>query len=91
MNNTDFSICPYIESNMWVITYEDFCDRRKGLKRLYQELEDCKKIFYKWYIYSNVHMTEEYKNLIWDYLNFNDIEYESELMRKKRLYKPKKG
>lgn len=87
----DFSICEFIESHMWVITYDDFCDRRKGLKRLYESFDDNKKIFYKWYIYSNVHMTEAYKNTIWDYLNFDDPEYEDELMRKKFKYKPKKG
>ena len=87
----DFTICEFIEREMWVITYDDFCDRRKGLKRIYESFEDDKKIFYKWYIYSNVHMDEDYKNTIWDYLNFDDIEYECELMRKKRFYKPKKG
>jgi hypothetical protein len=91
MRKTDFSVCEYIEREMWIITYNDFCDRRKGIKRLYQKLNDCQKIFYKWYVYSNVHMNEEYKNYIWDYLNFDDVYFESELMRRKHFYKPKKG
>ena len=91
MLSVDFTACEFIERVMWIITYDDFCDRRKGLKRLYQTFSDDKKIFYKWYIYSNVHMGEDYKNAIWDYLNFNDEQYEIELMRKKSTYKPKKG
>lgn len=89
MNKSDFSICPYIEQEMWVVTYDDFCDRRFGLKRLYGLLTDDQKIFYKWYIYSNVHMKETFKDLIWDYLNGYD-EQGKELMKKKRSYKPLK-
>lgn len=88
---TDFTVCEFIERVMWIITYDDFCDRRKGIKRLYESFCDDKKIFYKWYVYSNVHMEEDYKNAIWDYLNQSDVHYELELMRKKHAYKPKKG
>lgn len=88
MDEIDFSICSYIEQTMWVITYNDFCDRRVGLKRLYKKLTDDQKIFYKWYIYSNVHMTEPFKNAIWDYLNDYDVDG-LELMRKKKFYRLK--
>jgi len=85
----DYSICEFIETQMWFVTYEDFCDRRTGIKRLYEQMTTDAQIFYKWYVYSNVHCNECYKNAIWDYLNFDDIEYESELTRLKRLYKVK--
>lgn len=88
MDEINFSICSYIEQDMWVITYDDFCDRRAGLKRLYNRLTDDQKIFYKWYIYSNVHMKEAFKNAIWDYLNGYDIDG-LELMRKKKFYRPR--
>ena len=91
MKQVDFSVCRFIENEMWIITYDDFCDRRKGIKRLYNNFDINKKTFYKWYVYSNVHMNEDYKNAIWDYLNFDDTYYELELMRRKKLYKPKKG
>lgn len=87
MNNIDFSICPYIEQQMWFITYNDFCDRRKGIKRLFEEMNIDQQIFYKWYVYSNVHCAEQFKNAIWDYLNQSDIEYELELTRLKHSYK----
>lgn len=85
----DYSVCDFIESQMWIITYDDFCDRRSGIKRLFQEMVLSARIFYKWYIYSNVHMDEYFKNLIWDYLNFDDTEYETELLEAKRKYKVK--
>lgn len=88
MDEIDFSICSYIEQDMWVITYDDFCDRRAGLRRLYNRLTDDQKIFYKWYIYSNVHMKESFKNAIWDYLNGYDIDG-LELMNKKKFYRPR--
>ena len=91
MNSIDFSICPFIESKMWIITYIDFCDRRKGLKRLFQHLSSNEQMFYKWYVYSNVHMAEKYKNAIWDYLNFSEEEYEQTLIALKDFYIPLKG
>lgn len=83
----DYSVCNFIESQMWFITYNDFCDRRKGIKRLFQNMTIDAQIFYKWYVYSNIHMDEYFKNAIWDYLNQNGIEYELELTRLKHLYK----
>lgn len=85
--NTDFSACEFIETEMWIITYDDFCDRRKGLKRLYEELPSNAQIFYKWYLYSNIHMTEHFKDLIWTYLNFDDEQCEIDLLNAKRIYK----
>lgn len=87
MNNTDFSQCRFIHENMWFITYTDFCDRRDGIKRLFEQMDDVGKEFYMWYVYSNVHMKEQFKNAIWDYLNGYDL-YASELMRLNRFYKP---
>ena len=89
MKKEDFSVCEFIERQMWFITYNDFCDRRAGIKRLFEKMPLNQQIFYKWYVYSNVHCSENFKNAIWDYLNFNDTEYELELTRLKRLYKAK--
>lgn len=87
MEKQDFSICKFIEEQMWFITYNDFCDRRVGIKRLFSEMTKNERLFYKWYVYSNVHMDESYKNNIWDYLNDFD-EDGLELMRRKHFYKP---
>lgn len=87
MNETDFSICPFIKENMWFFTYYDFCDNRKLLKKMYQELKEEAKQFYKWYVYANIHMDLTYKNKIWDYLNGYDEG--SELLKGKQFYKAK--
>lgn len=69
MNETDFSICPFIKENMWFFTYEDFCENRKILKQMYQKLKDDGKQFYKWYVYANINMGIQHKNKIWAFLN----------------------
>lgn len=84
--NIDFSICDFIEENMWFFTYYDFCDNRKCIKHLFDGLNKQQKIFYKWYVYANIHMNETYKNAIWDYLVGYD-ENGFELLRMRRLYK----
>lgn len=89
MENVDFSICKFIKENMWFFTYYDFCDNRKEIKSMYKFLHPNAKLFYKWYLYSNIHMTEHFKNLIWTYLNFDDVEYEMDLLNAKKIYKVK--
>lgn len=87
-DNIDFSICEFIEENMWFFTYYDFCDNRIQIKQLFDKLTRQQKCFYKWYIYANIHMNEIFKNKIWDYLNEYD-KYGNELMRAKRFYRVK--
>lgn len=87
--NVDFSICRFIKENMWIYTYNDFCDNRKIIKKLFNELSEDGKLFYMWYLYSNINMNEYFKDAIWSYLN----EYDPngfELLRIKRFYNPKK-
>lgn len=72
MNDYDFANCKYIHENMRFITFNDFYLNRKAIKRMYDELDGNSKIFYKWYIYANIHMKETYKNGIWDFLNGYD-------------------
>ena len=83
----DFSICEFIKENMWFFTYYDFCDNSKGIKRMFSDLDKHQKQFYKWYVYSNIHMDLHYKNAIWDYLN--DYVDEKFLLAKKQFYKAK--
>lgn len=42
-DKTDFSICEFIEENMWFFTYYDFCDNRKYIKRLFDGLNKQQK------------------------------------------------
>lgn len=73
MKDVDFSSCPFIKNELCFLTYTDFCRNAKIIKLFYEAMEDNAKIFYKWYLYANIHMTEYYKDLIWEYLNNNDI------------------
>ena len=78
--NVDFSICEFINQNMWFFTFNDFCENRYAIKKLYNELDTNGKRFYMWYVYANVRMQEKTKNLIWDFLNEYDP-YGAELMK----------
>ena len=75
----DFSECRFIKETLRFYTYKDFCANRFTIKRMYKTLSQDGKLFYKWYVYANVHMDELKKNYIWDYLN--DYDDGSELMR----------
>lgn len=89
MNETvDFSICEFIKDKMWFFTYYDFCDNRQSIRENFQEMSKNEKLFYKWYVYANIHMNETFKNAIWDYLNFVDS-YGIELLKLMRFYKAK--
>ena len=85
MEWVDFSECEFINEEMKIYTYYDFCDNRRAIKRLYRELTDNGRRFYMWYIYSNTHMNNHFKNTIWDYLN--DFIDDVEVLYRKRLYK----
>ena len=89
MENVDFSICKFIKENMWFFTYYDFCDNCKIIKSLYKYLHENAQLFYKWYVYANVHMNETFKNAIWEYLNEEDPIYYIRLMDLKRQYRVK--
>ena len=83
----DFYTCEFIEKEMWFHTFNDFCDARHGIKQLYKQLDNRGRRMYMWYVYANVHMNEQFKNYVWDYLN--DYMNEADIMYKKRFYKVK--
>ena len=85
--NIDFSECSLIENELKFYTFVDFCKNRVIIKSKYKLLSKNGKLFYKYYVYANVHMKEMFKNAIWDYLN-SDEESGFELMRIMRFYKP---
>lgn len=87
METVDFSECAFIQEVMRYFTYYDFCDNRKIIKKHFEKLSANGKIFYKYYVYANIHMDITYKNAIWDYLN--DYDNGSELLRLKKFYRAK--
>ena len=73
MTDKEFKECWFINAEMKFYTYKDFVSNCYALKRLYENnLGKNGKIFYKWFIYANIHMTQNQKNKIWAFLN-NDI------------------
>lgn len=83
MTDFDFQFCDFIEVEMSFLTYDDFINKCSDIKQLYQQLNKYQKRFYKWYVYANIHIREQLKNTIWEYLNFNDINYYLELLKYK--------
>lgn len=87
MKDADFSVCPFIKNELCYLTYFDFCKNAKILKWFYENMDDDAKIFYKWYVYANIHMEECFKNYIWEYLNSGEPEYYDFLMDQQSKYK----
>ena len=87
MQDIDFTQCEFIKENMNYLTYFDFCNSCYSIKAMYNQLNKYEKRFYKWYVYSNIHMEKKKKNAIWNFLNSNETEYYIELIDKKRKYK----
>ena len=87
MKDVDFSACPFIKEQLCFITYNDFCHNAKIIKLIYEGLEDNAKIFYKWYVYANIHMSEFFKDRIWEYLNDDDPIYYMMLIEELKKYK----
>lgn len=66
----DFSECEFIDEEMKFYTYNDFIQNCYAIKRLYNKyLSNNGKLFYMWYLYSNIHLTMHQKNKAWDYIN----------------------
>lgn len=82
----DFSKCRFIKENMWFFTYQDFCDNRRIIKKMFQEMDKDGRLFYMYYVYAS-RIKENLQNAIWDYLNFPDIGYEAELLKLNRTQK----
>lgn len=87
MKDIDFSACPFIKEQLCFVTLIDFCNNAINIKLNYMGLNKDAKIFYKWYVYANIHMSEFFKDKIWDYLNNNEIEYYLELIEALKKYK----
>lgn len=73
MTESDYKECRYIDIEMRFTTFESFLQDAGAIKRLYKQLNH--KIFYKWYVYANIHISLNRKNLMWSYLN-DDLSYE---------------
>ena len=73
MTEEEYKECRYIDNNLKFYTYRDFKRDAFYLRVLYDKLPH--KIFYKWYVYANIHLTMKQKNIAWAFLN-HDVGYE---------------
>mgnify|MGYP004468725385 CR=1 FL=1 len=87
MTNDDFLECRFIQEEMRYLTYDEFCENCYEIKSIFKMMNKNAKLFYKWYVYANIHMNEMYKNLIWEYLNTEETIAYLELIEKRRTYK----
>ena len=87
MKDVDFTCCPFIKERLCFLTYVDFCENATIIKINFLELSTEAKIFYKWYVYANIHMDEYHKNLIWEFLNHDDMEAYSNLIKSIKNYR----
>lgn len=70
MSEEDFKECPFIYEELRFYLYDDFIANCEILRHLYNNYLGVKgKIFYKWYVYANIDLTLNQKNVVWDYLN----------------------
>lgn len=86
MSDIDFRWCEFIDCEMSFVTFEDFINKCADIKEIYQSLGRPQKRFYKWYVYANIHIREQVKNAIWEYLNFDDTFYYLELLKYHRTH-----
>lgn len=76
MKDSDFKECWFIDSEMKFYSYKDFLRNAYAIKRLFDyTLQKNGKLFYKWFLYANIHLTMAQKNKAWDWLN-NYCEYD---------------
>ena len=73
MTEEEYKECRYIDNDLKFCTYRDFKKDAFYLRALYDKLPH--KIFYKWYVYANIHLTIKQKNIAWAFLN-HDVGYE---------------
>ena len=83
MDDVDFTECRFIRDELRFLFFKDFCHDCYIIKRLYKNLSDNGKIFYKYYVYSNINISIGQKNAIWEFLNGDGDDSYLYLMSKK--------
>lgn len=88
MSDVDFRECRVIKDCLCFLTFDEFCKYRKLIVKSFAELSEDGKLFYKFYVYANIHMELNYKDAIWSYVNFPTAENELNLINLKLSYRP---
>lgn len=87
MKDEDFSECRVINSTLCYLTYDEFCKYKYFIKNEYKKLQKNGRLFYKYYVYANIHMNTLHKDRIWNFLNCDDYQADFELMMALADYK----
>ena len=82
MTREDLTYCEFIDQYLRFVLYDDFCQNCKAIKAYFNKLDNAGKRFYKWYVYANVFIDEQRKNLIWQFLNCDDVNVYEQLLRR---------
>lgn len=85
MKDDDFVECEFIDRAMRFLTFYDFVRECSRIKQCFQSMSANGRQFYMWYIYANIHMSEFYKGLCWDFLN--DYATYGDLLYQQKFYK----
>lgn len=89
MKNEDFSECKLINDILCFLTYDEFCKYKYFIRNNYKNLTKNGKLFYKYYVYANIHIDTLRKDRIWNFLNCEDFQTDFELMQALENYKAK--
>lgn len=71
MKDVDFTECKFIKEELRFLFLKDFCKDRFIIKKEYNKLSSNGKIFYKWFLYSNIYTNLYQKDCMWDFINGN--------------------
>lgn len=63
-----------IRDNVRFSNFSDFYNKRYLIKNEYENMVFNDKLIYKYYVYSRRYLKERVCDMIWEYLNSNDIE-----------------
>ena len=88
MSDVDFKECRLIENCLCYLTFDEFFKYRRVITKSFNDLSKDGKLFYKFYVYANIHMKLNYKDAIWSYINSPTIENEIHLVNLSLIYKP---
>lgn len=88
MSDVDFKECRLIENCLCYLTFDEFFKYREVIAKAFNELSKDGKLFYKFYVYANIHMELNYKDAIWNYVNLPIVESEMALVNLNLIYRP---
>lgn len=63
-----------IRDNVRFSNFSDFYNKRYLIKNEYENMVFNDRLVYKYYVYSRRYLKERVCDMIWEYLNSNDIE-----------------